>query len=396
MKEYRDLLLITLAAVPVGIVTGAVCTVFGRVLLMIGDFRTLHFSILIPFLAVTGLLIVYIYQHFGGKAGKGMGAVFAAGQGEDDELPLRLAPLIIGSTWLTQLFGGSSGREGAAVQIGAALSFNMGKRLPFRDAPRIFLITGMAAGFAGLFQTPIAAVFFAMEVLYVGKMEYRALMPAFAAAFTASETSSLLGLEKSVYEIDLLPEMSPLLFGKLILMGIMFGLAGVIFAWLLNHSKKFLKEKLENPYIRVLSMGIALSILLFLLFRGRYSGLGTNLISLSMSGGEIYGFDWILKILFTSLTLAAGFQGGEVTPLFSIGASLGAAAAGIFGLPAVFAAAMGYASVFGSASNTLLAPVFIGIEIFGGASAPYFFIVCITAYLVNGNISIYSQKNILE
>lgn len=139
-------------------------------------------------------------------------------------------------------------------------------------------------------------------------------------------------------------------------------------------------------------MGIGLSILFIILYCGRYSGLGTNLINLSFNNGVIYKYDWILKFILTILTLAAGFQGGEVTPLFSIGASLGVALGNIFNLPIEFVAALGYASVFGSATNTLFAPIFIGAEVFGYSYMPYFFIVCSIAYAFNKNKSIYSQK----
>ena len=137
-------------------------------------------------------------------------------------------------------------------------------------------------------------------------------------------------------------------------------------------------------------MGVALSPVLYLLYRGRYCGLGTNLINASLAGESIYACDWALKLALTVLTLLAGFQGGEVTPLFSIGASLGAALAGLLGLPAAFCAALGYAAVFGSATNTLLAPALIGAEVFGWAAAPHFFAVCALAYAVNGGRPIYS------
>lgn len=139
-------------------------------------------------------------------------------------------------------------------------------------------------------------------------------------------------------------------------------------------------------------MGVALSAVLYLLYRGRYCGLGTNLINASLAGEPIYAWDWALKLALTVLTLSAGFQGGEVTPLFSIGASLGAALAGLLGLPSAFCAALGYAAVFGSATNTLLAPALIGAEVFGWAAAPHFFAVCALSYAVNGGRSIYSGQ----
>lgn len=177
---------------------------------------------------------------------------------------------------------------------------------------------------------------------------------------------------------------------ELTALGIVFGLTGAAFAFCLKRAKKLAQNRLKNPVLRALVMGVALSAVLYLLYRGRYCGLGTNLINASLAGESIYAWDWALKLALTVLTLSAGFQGGEVTPLFSIGASLGAALAGLLGLPAAFCAALGYAAVFGSATNTLLAPALIGAEVFGWAAAPHFFAVCALAYAVNGGRPIYS------
>ena len=179
---------------------------------------------------------------------------------------------------------------------------------------------------------------------------------------------------------------------ELTALGIVFGLTGAAFAFCLKRAKKLAQNRLKNPVLRALVMGVALSAVLYLLYRGRYCGLGTNLINASLEGEPIYAWDWALKLALTVLTLSAGFQGGEVTPLFSIGASLGAALAGLLGLPAAFCAALGYAAVFGSATNTLLDPALIGAEVFGWAAAPHFFAVCALAYAVNGGRSIYSGQ----
>lgn len=179
---------------------------------------------------------------------------------------------------------------------------------------------------------------------------------------------------------------------ELAALGIVFGLTGAAFAFCLKRAKKLAQNRLKNPVLRALVMGVALSPVLYLLYRGRYCGLGTNLINALLAGEPIYAWDWALKLALTVLTLSAGFQGGEVTPLFSIGASLGAALAGLLGLPAAFCAALGYAAVFGSATNTLLAPALIGAEVFGWAAAPHFFAVCALSYAVNGGRSIYSGQ----
>ena len=395
--SYFLYLKLIIAGIIIGLIVGIIDMIFGRGLLWIGDIRKEYLYYFVPFLALAGLLIVFIYQKFAGKTGKGMGLIFEVGHGTEKEIPLRLIPIVTVATWITHLFGGSAGREGVAVQLGATLSHRFNKYFNFPDKSKVFLVTGMAAGFGGLFQTPIAALFFGLEVLALGNLQLYALLPAVVAAFTASWTSSFLGLEKFTHIVNTTLSITPMTFVKFAILGIIFGIAGNLFVYLQSFLKKFATEKIKNPYYRIFLIGIFLSVILLLLHEGRYTGLGTNLIENSFSGKPIFGYDWILKLLLTTLTLAAGFQGGEVTPLFSIGASLGVVIAIFFGLPIEFVAAAGYISVFGSATNTLLAPIFIGGEVFGFNNLPFFVIIVIFAYLVNRKISTYGlQKNYFE
>ena len=373
-------------AVIIGIIVGIVDTIFGRGLLAISDFRTANYKYLIPFLPMAGLFIVWMYSYFSKVSLKGMTLVFEAGQNKRDSIPMALVPLVMIGTWITHLFGGSAGREGVAVQIGATLSHYFGRKLKTPDNSKVMLITGMAAGFGGLFQTPLAATFFAMEVIVAGYMDYQALLPAITAAFVASFTSHTLGLEKFVVELNETINISDVktVIG-IIILGLAFGIVGRIFSYLLQLLKKIMAEKIAIP----------LAIILLLLWHGRYSGLGTNLISNAFGNGEIFLVDWLLKLLLTVLTLSIGFQGGEVTPLFSIGASLGIILGGFLGISPLLCAALGYAAVFGSATNTLMAPIMLGIEVFGGNNMLAFVVVCSLAYVVNGNRSIYgAQENI--
>jgi H+/Cl- antiporter ClcA len=344
------------------------------------------------------------------------------------------------STWITQLFGGSAGREGAAMQIGSALSYNISKMLPFENAAHIMLVTGLAAGFAGIFQAPMAATAFALEVLLVGHLELSALLPAAAAAFTARKVSSMLGFHKFSVDLNSILDASGFsasvftnegtldgnLLVKLALMGILFGIVGGGFAKLLGLSQNFFTKKFPNNIKRIAIMGVGISVLLLVFFQGRYAGLGTNLLDMCFgiagnadvignvagdavnvmgtaagdavnvvgTAAAIHGYDWIIKFAVTILTLSAGFIGGVVTPLFAIGATFGIFVAGMFGMPLALAAALGFAAVFASASNTLWAPILIAGEIFGFDCLPAFFIVCTVAYICNGGQSIYKQKKI--
>lgn len=390
--SWKTQLLLAVLGMIIGALVGCLDTLFGKVLLWVSALRTAHIFYLVPVLPFVGICIVWIYQKYGGRSGEGMGLVLSVSHREDKEIPRRLIPLVMISTWLTHLFGGSAGREGVAVQLGATVSNQIGKYFSVEDGTHIFLMTGMAAGFAGLFRTPLAAVFFAMEVPIVGQLAFRAILPMCTAAFTAASVSALLGLEKFQVPLELQMAVTPVFMGKLILLGLIFGCVGSTFAFLLGKSKKKLAEMIPNSLLRIFAGGVVLSILLLLLHQGRYTGLGTNLISAAFEGDQIYAYDWMLKILLTVLTLSLGFQGGEVTPLFSIGASLGVVMAGVLGLPLPLAAALGYAAVFGSATNTVLAPVFIGVEVFGYAYLPFFAVTCLSAHVFCHFPSIYGKQ----
>lgn len=394
--KIKNISIYVLLAVVVGIIVGAIDALFGRVLLFITDFRTEHYKILLPFLPIAGLLITYMYNKCSKESLKGMSLVLETTQEKREGIPKALIPLVMIGTWITHLFGGSAGREGVAVQIGATLSHNISKKLNLPNNGKVMAIVGMSAGFGGLFQTPLAALFFAIEVITVGVLEYEALLPAFVGAYVASTTSHLLGLEKFFVNINDTTSIDEKAVVKIIILGIAFGLAGKAFSFSLSKLKAFMGNKFKNPYVRIGVVSIPLAVLLFIILGGRYCGLGTNIINNCFNDGAVYSYDFILKIVFTVITLSIGFQGGEVTPLFAIGASLGYVLGGVMGLNPVVTASLGYAAVFGSATNTLIAPMLIGLEVFGTQNMTMFVVVCIIAYVLNGNKSIYSAQEIFK
>jgi len=391
-NNCKEIILYTLIAALIGIIVGAIDAVFGSTLLAITDIRDNNVMKLVPFLPIAGVAIMLLYKQFSKESFKGMTLVFQTGLGDNDRIPKLLIPLVMISTWITHLFGGSAGREGVAVQLGATVAHTIGRKMKMPDNARILLIAGMAAGFSGLFQTPLAATFFAMEVLVAGSLQYEALLPALMASYVASYTSHFLGLEKFAIVIQDTLDISPTMLFKLFIIGIAFGITGGAFAHILSISKVFFAKMINDPIKRIFAMGCVLTLFLLILNVGRYCGLGTNLISASFSGNEIYSYDWILKFLLTILTLSAGFQGGEITPLFAIGSSLGIVLANLLGIPIEITAALGYAAVFGSATNTLLAPILIGAEVFGSQNILSFAIVCSLAYAFNGNKTIYTSQ----
>ena len=394
--KIKNISIYVLLAVVVGIIVGAIDALFGRVLLFITDFRTEHYKILLPFLPIAGLLITYMYNKCSKESLKGMSLVLETTQEKREGIPKALIPLVMIGTWITHLFGGSAGREGVAGQIGATLSHNISKKLNLPNNGKVMAIVGMSAGFGGLFQTPLAALFFAIEVITVGVLEYEALLPAFVGAYVASTTSHLLGLEKFFVNINDTIPIDEKAVVKIIILGIAFGLAGKAFSYSLSKLKVFMGNKFKNPYVRIGVVSIPLAVLLFIVLGGRYCGLGTNIINNCFNDGTVYSYDFILKIAFTVITLSIGFQGGEVTPLFAIGASLGYVLGGVMGLNPVVTASLGYAAVFGSATNTLIAPMLIGLEVFGSQNMTMFVVVCIIAYVLNGNKSIYSAQEIFK
>nr|WP_233143031.1 chloride channel protein [Fibrobacter sp. UWR2] len=402
-------------ALVLGAIVGTLTAFFGQVLDRVGAIRDANPLYWIPALALGGIAIVFTYKKVGKGTERGMGLVFDAAHGNEREIPLRLIPLIMAATWITHLFGGSSGREGVAMQIGATLGHNISSKIHVENAPRILLVAGMAAGFAGLFQTPMAAIAISLEILIAGHLALTALLTATVAAITAYKVSEMLGNSRFTLDLNSFSpdwNLASLLYSesglnvyfilKLALLGLIFGIVGGGFAKLLTLSRKFFAEKFPNPFKRVAIMGAVLSVLMILLWQGRYSGLGTNLVdmcfanpaALTASDTGIYAYDWIFKLVLTIVTLSVGFQGGEVTPLFTIGATLGTAVATIAGVPLPLAAALGYAAVFGAATNTLFAPIFIGAEMFGFDTLPAFFVACTVAYLCNGGQSIYAQKKL--
>lgn len=413
-KKWFSLPALTGIAILLGAFVGALMALFGRVLLAAGDLRSTYPLYFIPALALVGAGIVFAYRKWGKDSSRGMSLVFAVGQGKESKIPLQLIPLVMIGTWATHLFGGSAGREGVAVQIGGTVGNFISRKLPIEGASHILLVAGMAAGFSGLFQIPFAATAFALEVLVIGYLDFKSLLPTAAAAFTACKVSNLLGLEKFSVDLNELLQthfgtsVNAMLFHdgldislilKIAGLGILFGIVGGCFAKVLQLSKDFFAKKFPDSMCRILMMGIVLSALFLLLWQGRYSGLGTNLIDIAFAengvASGIQNYDWILKFLLTILTLSAGFLGGEVTPLFSIGSTFGVVAAAAFGIPIPLAASLGYAAVFGSATKTLLAPILIGCEVFGFDALPAFFIACVMARVCNGGQSVYNQRKII-
>lgn len=403
-QKVLGYLLVCLLATPLGICIGVFITIFGDVLMLITEFRTEHFHYLLPFMCIAGYGLIYLAQKLNPNATKGMSHIFTAYNKNSDRISILAVPFVTVATWVSHLFGASAGREGVAIQIGASISDVVSAKFenyfPPQMMRKLFLVSGMSAGFAALFQTPLAATVFACEVLIVHRIQVKALLPASISAFAGYYTSNALDIERFKVNIDsvLAPEYSHLLVLKLCVLAVACTLAGMCFSTGLQFFKAFFARLIPDSKNRILIIGAVLSVLLLLAFDGRYSGLSTDLMSNIFyhwgANANIGWYDWILKLLFTVLCLAAGYFGGEVTPIFIIGSCLGFWISPLIQIPAIYGAAIGCVTVFASCTNTVIAPALIAYEIFGAQVVPSAIFCTLLAFCLNFNKTIYPAQQI--
>ncbi|MEG3168286.1 voltage-gated chloride channel family protein [Sphingomonas sp. LB3N6] len=389
-----------LVIVPIAALIGTLCAAFLWSLDAVTRLR-FAFPWLLYLLPLGGFAIGLLYHLTGRSAEGGNNLIVEQIHEPGGGVPLRMAPLIFLGTVVTHLFGGSAGREGTAVQLGGSLASGFGRALKL-DAHdiRILLMTGIAAGFGAVFGTPIAGAVFALEVLAIGRVEYRGLVPCLLAALVGHWTCLAWGIHHGVYRIDTLVPVDALLVAKAGIAGVAFGLVGLVFAECNHALGGWLKRVVSYGPLRPVIGGIAVILLVHLFGTRDYLGLGTlaaspdSITIASFFGPDTHPWSWALKLLFTVVTLSAGFKGGEVTPLFFIGAALGSALAPIFGVPTGVFAAIGFVAVFAGAANTPLACTFMGIELFGATYAVPIAVACFVAYLCSGHNGIYLSQRV--
>ncbi|MVN79043.1 chloride channel protein [Hymenobacter sp. HMF4947] len=342
-------------------------------------------------LPVGGLLVGLAYHRFGNRVVKGNNLILDEIHAPSEVIPLRLVPLVLGGTLLTHLFGGSAGREGTAVQMGGALADQLSRWLPRRER-QLLLIAGMSAGFASVFGTPLAGAVFGLEVFLLGSMRYEAILPSFLAAMVADAVTRAWGVGHTAYPaLAALPLTAPGL-GCTLLVGALFGLTARSFATLTHWiSKQF--ARIAYAPLRPVVGGVLVAGIMWALGTMRYAGLGVPVIVEAFQH-PLPPQDFAWKLALTALTLGAGFKGGEVTPLFFIGAALGSALAVVLPLPVALLAAMGFVGVFAGAANTPLACLFMGLELFGTHAGIYLGLSCVVAYLFSGHSGIYSSQQV--
>ena len=378
----------------VGVMSGSASAFFLAALARVTAYREAHGGLL-WLLPLAGLLVGLLYQRFGQSVEAGNELLIERAHEPGDPIPFRMAPLVLLGTLTTHLFGGSAGREGTAVQMGGALANLLREPLRLNHSDqRLLLMSGISGGFGSVFGTPLAGTVFGLEVLSIGQIRYEALVPCFVASVVGDATCRAWGIAHETQALVALPAATLRLWSCILLASLLFGGASFLFAELTQILHAALKSRLNRAALRPLLGGL----LLIGLTRGagtqEYLGLSLPLLKRSFEPESVPWFAFLLKIVFTAVTVGSGFKGGEVTPLFCVGAALGGAFAHLTGQPTAFFAALGFVAVFAGASNTPLACILVGIELFGSAIAVPLAAACIISYIASGHRGIYLSQRI--
>ncbi|TKD02423.1 chloride channel protein [Polyangium fumosum] len=380
----------------VGVICGGSSALFLSLLEKATEVRTGH-EVVVYTLPLAGLAIGWIYERFGKPIKAGSNLILDTLHDEGPEIPLRMAPMVLIGTVLTHLFGGSAGREGTAVQMGASLADAVAHRLRLtQELRKQLLAAGVAGGFGSVFGTPIAGTVFGLEFITLGRIEYTALVPALVASVVGDMTTRWLGIGHTHYPAPPHVPLSSLLLLKWLLFAVAIAASTTVFIELTHFIKKQMEKRVPRLPVRMMLGGVVVVAMWQIIGTSDYLGLGVPMIVRSFEDPGLPAYAFAAKLVFTAVTLGAGFLGGEVTPLFFVGAALGNALSGPLGLPLPLCAGVGLAAVFASASNTPLALSIMAMELLGPNVFPHVAVVCVLSYLLAGHRSIYPAQRLWQ
>lgn len=380
----------------IALITGTVGGIIGSIFHLSVEFATNtrnQYPWILYFLPLGGLIIVFSYKK-GMNEDPGTNLVINSVR-TDGKVPFMMAPLIFVSTVITHLLGGSAGREGAALQLGGSIGSQIGKVLRL-DEKDMHLITlcGMSGVFSALFGTPLTAAFFSMEVISIGIIHYSAFIPCIVSSLAAYAVSLCFGLEPVRFSLNVFPELSVINIVKVMILGSLCAVVSILFCEMLHKSNKLLKRYIPNSYVRVFIGGSIIVILTLALGSRDYNGAGMNIITNAVNGSA-RPEAFILKMIFTAITINVGYKGGEIVPTFFIGSTFGCIFGGVLGLNPCFGAAVGLVAMFCGVVNTLITSIILSIELFGAGNIMLFALACGVSYMESGYYSLYTSQKIM-
>ena len=384
-----------LCAVLIGMVVGCVGTLFHYLIKLSAETFAVSNLRMVWLLPFVGVLIVAAYKYCGMDNDKGTNMILVSVRSEEKP-PIFTAPLIFLSTVLTHLAGGSAGREGAAIQMGGGIGYQIGRllRLDEKDQ-KLIIMCGMSAAFSALFGTPVTAAIFSMEVISVGAMYYSALVPSVISALVGYCIAVRFGVEKTFFKLNMVPQITIVGVVRITILAVLCGLLSIVFCVVMHGTGKLLKKAYPNKFVKILVCSGILINLTYLVGTSDYNGAGMGLIHAAVLDGETLPQAFALKLLFTAITLGAGFRGGEIVPSFVVGATFGCLVAPLLGISGTFAAAVGMIAVFCGVTNCPITSIILSVEMFGPQGLIFFAVAVATSYMLSGYYGLYRGQKIL-
>lgn len=395
-KSYAEYVLIFIKWLNIGLLLGVIGGLVGTAFCYSIGFATeLRQTTpeIIWFLPLGGLLIVFLYKKCGLHPTDTNGVLLAVHT--PSSISPSTAPLIFAGSTITHLFGGSAGREGAALQLGGVLGWHTAHLLRQREKDtHVVVMTGMSAVFAALFGTPVTAAVFAMEVASVGILHFSAIVPCLTASLVASHLALWLGVTPESFPLDSLSHFGSGNVAGTMLVAAVCALLSIVFCIGLKKGHKYAKKFFPNSYVRIAAAGICISLLTWILGTNDYNGAGMHIVEHAIAG-HARPEAFFLKLVFTVITMSCGYKGGEIVPAMFIGATAGCVIGQLFGMPVGLGAAVGLISMFCGSLNCPISAIFLGLEIFGADNLHFFAIAAAVSYVLSGNFGLYHEQKIM-